>query len=79
MKLQSTPEIEKVIRNGFVSVIPNAIDAAALKGSGSSKQPTGVLNVSGIGSVADGTNGAAASSKILKRCLPFRLSYLPSI
>ncbi len=60
MKLQSTPEIEQVIRNGFVSIIANAIDAAALNGSGSSNQPTGVLNVSGIGSVAGGTNGAAA-------------------
>ena len=60
MKLQSTPEIEQVIRNGFIAIIANAIDAAALNGSGSSNQPTGVLNTTGIGSVAGGTNGAAA-------------------
>ncbi len=60
MKLQATPEIEQIIRNGFVAIIANAIDAAALNGSGSSNQPTGILNVSGIGSVAGGTNGAAA-------------------
>ena len=61
MKLQSTPEIEQIIRDGFVAIIANAIDAAALNGSGSSAQPLGVLNQSGIGSVAGGTNGLAAT------------------
>ena len=61
MRLQSTPEIEQVIRSGFVSIIANAIDEAALNGSGSSSQPTGVLQTSGIGSVAGGTNGLAPS------------------
>ena len=60
MKLQATPEIEQIIRNGFVSIISNAIDTAALNGSGSSNQPTGILNTTGIGAVAGGTNGAAA-------------------
>ena len=60
MQLQSTPEIEQLVRSGFVSILANAIDTAALNGSGSSNQPTGVLNTSGIGSVAGGTNGAAA-------------------
>jgi HK97 family phage major capsid protein len=35
------------------------IDRAAIHGSGSSNQPTGILATSGIGSVAGGTNGAA--------------------
>ena len=60
MQLQSTPEIEQLIRSGFVSILANAIDTAALNGSGSSSQPTGILNTAGIGSVAGGTNGAAA-------------------
>ncbi len=30
MRLQSTPEIEQVIRSGFVSIIANAIDEEAL-------------------------------------------------
>ena len=59
MRLQSTPEIEQVIRSGFISILANAIDEAALNGSGSSSQPTGILNTSGIGSVAGGTNGLA--------------------
>jgi len=57
VKLQSTPEIEQTIRNGFIAIIANAIDAAALNGSRSSNQPTGVIQTSGIGSVAWGTNG----------------------
>ena len=61
MSMQSTPEIEQIIRNGFVAIIANAIDEAALNGSGSSNQPTGVLNQTGIGSVAGATNGAAAT------------------
>jgi len=60
MQLQSTPEIEQLIRSGFVSILANAIDTAALAGSGSSNQPTGILNTASIGSVAGGTNGAAA-------------------
>ena len=57
MRLKSTPEIEQVIRSGFVSIIANAIDEAALNGSSSSSQPTGILNTSGIGSVPGCTNG----------------------
>ena len=37
----------------------DAIDTAAINGSGSSNQPLGILNTSGIGSVAGGTNGLA--------------------
>ena len=59
MRLQSTPEIKQIIRNGFVAILANAIDEAALNGSGSSSQPTGILQTSGIGSVADCINGLA--------------------
>ena len=59
MSLQSTPDIEQLIRSDFVALIADAIDTAAINGSGSSNQPLGILNTSGIGSVAGGTNGAA--------------------
>ena len=52
-------KIEQTIRAGFIAIIANAIDAAALNGSGSSNQPTGVLNTSGINSVAIATNGGS--------------------
>jgi len=57
MSLQSTPDIEQLIRSDFVALIAEAIDTAAINGSGSSNQPLGILNTSGIGSVAGGTNG----------------------
>lgn len=59
MKLQATPDIENLIRNDFISIVAEAIDAAALNGSGSSNQPLGILNTTGIGAVAGGTNGLA--------------------
>ena len=48
-----------LIRNDFVALLAEAIDTAAINGSGSSNQPTGILNTSGIGSVAGGTNGVS--------------------
>ena len=59
MSLQSTPDIEQLIRSDFVALIAEAIDTAAINGSGSSNQPLGILQTSGIGSVAGGTNGLA--------------------
>ena len=59
MDLQSTPDIEQLIRADFVALLADAIDAAAINGSGSSNQPLGILNTSCIGSVAGGTNGLA--------------------
>ena len=51
MSLQSTPDIEQLIRSDFVALIAEAIDTAAINGSGSSNQPLGILNTSGIGSM----------------------------
>ena len=41
------------------TLIADAIDTAVTNGSGSSNQPLGILQTSGIGSVAGGTNGLA--------------------
>jgi HK97 family phage major capsid protein len=56
---QTTPDIEMIVRNDLAKVMALGIDAAAIYGTGSSGQPKGILNQSGIGSVAMGTNGAA--------------------
>jgi HK97 family phage major capsid protein/HK97 family phage prohead protease len=56
---QATPDIEMVVRNDLARVMALGIDAAAIYGTGSSGQPKGILNQSGVGSVAMGTNGAA--------------------
>jgi len=59
MLLQSTPDIEMLVRADLIAQLALGIDKAALSGSGSSNQPTGIVNTSGIGSVVGGTNGAA--------------------
>ena len=57
--IQSTPDVEGMVRDDLASAIALAIDLAALNGSGSSNQPTGIANTSSVGDVAGGTNGAA--------------------
>jgi HK97 family phage major capsid protein len=56
---QSSLDAEMFVRNDLTLVAALGIDLAAINGSGASNQPTGILNVSGIGSVAGGTDGAA--------------------
>ena len=58
---QSAVAIESILRNDLINGLASAVDKGALQGSGSSNQPTGVLNQSGIGSVAIGTNGGAGT------------------
>ncbi len=56
---QSTPAIETIVRNDILKTLSSEVDKQAIQGSGSSNKPTGILNTSGIGSVAIGTNGGA--------------------
>jgi HK97 family phage major capsid protein/HK97 family phage prohead protease len=57
--LQSSIDVESFVQRDLAQVVALAIDLAAINGSGASNQPTGILNTSGIGDVAGGTNGAA--------------------
>ena len=54
---QSTPAIETIVRNDIVKTLSNEVDKQAIQGTGTSNKPTGILNTSGIGAVAMGTNG----------------------
>ncbi len=56
---QSSVDVENFVRGDLVAVLAREVDRAALHGSGSSNQPTGVAATSGIGSVVGGTNGLA--------------------
>jgi HK97 family phage major capsid protein len=58
---QTTPDIEMVIRNDLAGSLAREIDRVCLAGTGTNNQPLGVLNTSGIGSVAMGTNGGAVT------------------
>ena len=57
--IQATPGIESLVRTDLTDGILAALDSAIINGSGASGQPTGIRNVTGIGSVAMGTNGGA--------------------
>ena len=48
--LQSSISVESMVRNDLARVIALEIDRAAIYGTGSSNQPQGLTNVSGIGS-----------------------------
>jgi len=61
MLLQSTPAIEMIARADLLAQMALGLDLAALSGTGTGGQPTGIVNQSGVGSVIGGTNGANVS------------------
>lgn len=56
MLIQSSPDIEAVLRDDLFNALAAAVDDAAINGAGTD-QPTGLLKISGIGDVAIGENG----------------------
>ena len=66
--LQSNPNIEQVVRDDLRSQIALAVDQAAINGSGSSNQPLGIMNTTGLGSVSlgDPNGGAPTWAKTLE-------------
>ena len=52
LMLQSSVDVENLVRNDLAASMAIAIDDAALEGSGSSGNPTGITNTSGINSVS---------------------------
>lgn len=59
LSYQSSMDVESMVRNDLASSIAIALDSAAINGTGSSNQPTGILATSGIGSYTIGANGGA--------------------
>jgi len=57
--LQSSVDIEAMVREDLATSIALAIDYAAINGAGANDVPEGILQTSGIGSVAGGTDGLA--------------------
>lgn len=60
MILQTSPDVETLVREDFALILAEAVDGVAIQGGGSN-EPTGILETSGIGDVAMGTNGLALS------------------
>ena len=57
--IQSSHGPEQWLRGELSGATARAVDSAIINGSGASNQPEGILNKTGIGSVAGGTNGLA--------------------
>ena len=57
--LQSSIGIESFVQNDLARTVATEIDRVGINGSGVGNEPEGILNVTGIGDVAGGTNGAA--------------------
>lgn len=57
--LQSSIDVEAFVQRDLATTLAQAIQQAAISGTGASNQPTGILATAGIGSVAGGANGAA--------------------
>jgi len=58
LSMQSDPSVEQVIRDDLTRQFAAKIDEVAINGGGSN-EPSGIIQTSGIGSVAIGTNGGA--------------------
>ena len=55
LRQQASLDVENLVRDDLAQALALAIDLAALSGSGSSGQPTGIKNTSGINTVDFGT------------------------
>lgn len=60
--LEDSVNIGEALEAAFIGSMGIEVDRALLFGSGSSNQPTGLFNISGINSVSMGTNGATPSN-----------------
>lgn len=56
--IQSSYDVEQILRNDMITAIALAVDDAGIEG-GAANTPTGILNTTGIGSVTGGASGAA--------------------
>lgn len=61
--LQSSVDVEALVRNDLTAITALAIDLAALAGTGANNQPLGIFNQVGVGSVA--TAGATLTKSFL--------------
>lgn len=61
LMLESVPAIEQVVQDDLLRSVADAIELAAINGSGSSGNPTGILNTSGVNDldISSGTDVAA--------------------
>lgn len=59
--LQTSMQVEAFVRNELAKSLALGIDLAALSGTGTNNQPTGIANMTGICTVEGGTNGGSVT------------------
>jgi len=64
--LLQSEDLESVLRRDLAAALASALDAGLLAGSGTSSQPTGILNTAGIGSVNGASFTLATAASIVK-------------
>lgn len=64
MLQQPSVDVENLARSDFAQILADAVDRAAINGSGNAPEPRGILNVSGIGSVT--TSGSPTWANVLE-------------
>ena len=64
--VQSSLDVESLIRDDLTKAMAIAIDKAGLEGTGASGQPKGIEGVTGIGSVAFGVAGAPTFAEMIE-------------
>ena len=57
--MQSSPDVESMVRSDLVSVVSEAIDKAVLTGSGLNNEPLGITSTAGVHHLEIGSNGGA--------------------
>ena len=65
LMIQSSLDVENLIRNDLAAAMAIAIDDAALEGSGSSGNPTGITNTTGINTVSLSSAAAPTFAEIV--------------
>jgi HK97 family phage major capsid protein len=61
LALQSSPDIENIIRKDLTETINSTLEAAVIAGAGVGEEPIGILNTAGVGAIPLGTDGGALS------------------
>src|SRR5579885_1341664 len=69
LNILSNPSIEELIRNDFARIAALELDRVALRGSGSSNQPLGIVNIAGIQTLPIGTNGGTYTFDVASQAL----------
>jgi HK97 family phage major capsid protein/HK97 family phage prohead protease len=66
LMMQATPDAEVIVRDDILKVLALEIDRVAIYGTGSTNQPMGLKNISGISAVAFGTAGQPSFAELVQ-------------